>query len=138
VEGFKQYRKGFGMRLIFGPSVILSGFYGPSIVQGCVMKDKKNSTPENPVRWLFLCVALFISALFGGCSGGGGAYGPAYVPQCTCCCSNYYTPYSYHSAPQSTAPISAAMLHDTSGPLPNVSANHGSIKGISKKGGGHK
>lgn len=76
-------------------------------------------------------------SLLGSCGAGGGVYGPAYVPECTCCCSNYYTPYSYHATAKSNIPVSAAMLHDTTGPLPNVSANHGSIKGIAKKGG-HK
>lgn len=101
------------------------------------MREKRHFVSGGPVRWLFAGTTLLIASLLGGCGGGGGVYGPAYVPECTCCCSNYYTPYSYHATPKSTAPISAAMLHDTSGPLPNVSANHGSIKGIARKGG-HK
>ncbi|MHB1563511.1 MAG: hypothetical protein ACYCXP_05355 [Leptospirillum sp.] len=101
------------------------------------MREKRDFVSGTPLRWFFMGGILLVSAFLGSCGGGGGVYGPAYVPECTCCCSNYYTPYSYHAAPKSNVPISAAMLHDTSGPLPNVSANHGSIKGIARKGG-HK
>ncbi|MHB1756835.1 MAG: hypothetical protein ACYCT9_04895 [Leptospirillum sp.] len=101
------------------------------------MMDKRDFSYGRVARWIYGGGILLVGSLLGSCGGGGGVYGPAYVPECTCCCSNYYTPYSYHATAKSTAPISAAMLHDTTGPLPNVSANHGSIKGIAKKGG-HK
>ncbi len=87
-------------------------------------------------RVLFACNLLLLPFV-AGCGGASGVYGPAYVPECTCCCSNYYTPYSYHASPKATAPVSAAFLHEPSGPLANYSANHGSVKGMAKKGG-HK
>ncbi|MHB8421533.1 MAG: hypothetical protein ACYC9S_01825 [Leptospirales bacterium] len=87
-----------------------------------------------PVLWLAL---LFVSLLPGcnpGGSPGGGVYGPAYIPPCTCCCGGEGYVYNKKTSP---APISAAILHDTSGPMANVSANHGSIRTRSKKSG-HK
>ncbi|MHB8369484.1 MAG: hypothetical protein ACYDBP_07320 [Leptospirales bacterium] len=78
-------------------------------------------------RILFLVLPLFI----GACGGGSGTYGPAYVPQCTCCCGGGYTPYAYKATTHSSIagpPIATAFFHETKGPQSDVSATGQNLK----------
>jgi hypothetical protein len=67
--------------------------------------------------------------ILGSCGGSGmvpGVYGPAFVPECTCCCGGGYTPYAYKQSNHSSIagpPVSTALLHDTKGPMADVSSN---------------
>lgn len=96
---------------------------------------KKSSTPRGQFQSTILWFALLFLSFLPGCNPGGSpgglAYGPAYIPPCTCCCGGGGFAYNKSATP---APISAAILHDTSGPMANISANHGSIRSQSKKG----
>jgi hypothetical protein len=75
---------------------------------------------------LLLCPLIL---LLGGCGASGvapGVYGPAYVPECTCCCGGGYTPYAYKQSNHSSIsgpPVATSFLHDTKGPMADVSAN---------------
>ncbi len=62
-------------------------------------------------------------------------YGPAYVPECTCCCGGGFTPYAYKQSNHSSIagpPVATTMLHDTKGPMADISANGKSQKKLSK------
>lgn len=82
---------------------------------------------------------IMLALILGGCNPGGApgglVYGPAYIPPCTCCCGG--DGFIYHQGKSELSPVSAAILHDTSGPMANYSQNHGSAKARSKTGG-HK
>ncbi len=99
------------------------------------MPLKQRSDPENrdtgKLRWIALLFVVFLPGCNPGGSPGGLAYGPAYIPPCTCCCGGEGYVYHKNTTP---SPISAAILHETSGPMANVSANHGSVRARSKKG----
>lgn len=75
------------------------------------------------IRFLFFFLILFL----GSCGGSGmvpGVYGPAYVPECTCCCGGGFAPYSYKQDNHSSIagpPVATAFLHDTRGPASDVS-----------------
>ena len=74
--------------------------------------------------WPLWIVPILLS--LGGCGGGGGIYGPAYVPECTCCCGGGFTPYAYKQNNHSSIagpPVATTMLHDTKGPQSDISAN---------------
>ena len=82
-----------------------------------------------PFRYGSIYAVTLFSLLFlglGGCGGGGGIYGPAYVPECTCCCGGGYTPYAYKQTNHSSIagpPVATTLLHDTKGPMADSSAN---------------
>lgn len=87
--------------------------------------DNQQGLLRGKILWLAL---LFFMAL-PGCGGNyGGVSGPAYYPG-----GGYGDGYIYHQS-TTPAPISMSMLHDTAGPMANVSANHGSIKARAKAG----
>ncbi len=71
-------------------------------------------------------LAMIILSL-GACGGGAmPGYGPAYVPECTCCCGGGFTPYAYKQSNHSSIagpPVATTMLHDTKGPMADISAN---------------
>ncbi len=80
-----------------------------------------------------LMAVFLIPPLMGlsGCGATSGLYGPAYVPQCTCCCGGGYAPYSYHQSNHSSlagAPLATTMLHDTKGPMTDTSSNGKSVR----------
>ena len=78
--------------------------------------------------------SLILSMIFlslGACGGAMPGYGPAYVPECTCCCGGGFTPYAYKQSNHSSIagpPVATTMLHDTKGPMADVSANGKSQK----------
>ncbi len=76
-------------------------------------------------------IVLAFPVLLGACGSTSSLYGPAYVPQCTCCCGGGYTPYSYKGDNHSSIagpPVATAFLHDTKGPLSDVSAHSPSLR----------
>ncbi|MCL5285927.1 MAG: hypothetical protein M1313_09370 [Nitrospirae bacterium] len=78
-----------------------------------------------PAGFPFLFFVILI--VLGGCGGATpGVYGPAYVPECTCCCGGGFTPYAYKQSNHSSIagpPVATTMLHDTKGPMTDISAN---------------
>ena len=101
--------------------------------------EPENARASGLSGWSWgIMLAFFV--FLGGCNPGGapggGVYGPAYIPPCTCCCGG--DGFIYHQTGASNlSPVSAAILHDTSGPMANYSQNHGSVKARSRSGG-HK
>ncbi len=92
------------------------------------MPPREGSCPRHSfVRITFLGLLM----LFGGCGATSAAYGPAYVPECTCCCGGGYTPYAYKATNHSSIagpPVATAFMHDTKGPMSDVSANSRSVR----------
>ena len=88
---------------------------------------RASSSPRHSVRRIMFLGFLM---LFGGCGASSGVYGPAYVPECTCCCGGGYTPYAYKATNHSSIagpPVATAFMHDTKGPMSDVSANNTSV-----------
>ncbi|MHB1926507.1 MAG: hypothetical protein ACYCRD_04470 [Leptospirillum sp.] len=98
--------------------------------------DSEKTRASGMTGW---SLGIMLALIMGGCNPGGApggvVYGPAYIPPCTCCCGG--DGFIYHQGNSALSPVSAAILHDTSGPMANYSQNHGSAKARSKSGG-HK